>query len=167
MFCPVKQTGAAEQVNLLYGENPNPSVRRFTSFQQSRHSNSYARPRTERTRMNPVGDVRQLMYGEKGPRCRHYTYFCGLNDVRNIVRPFATQSCRNDCPSRHVHHLLKVHTAEYYINMAEQLIAEGADEICLKDMVNRTPYYARQNWKAIKTASGYSRSISRTHPVFL
>ena len=33
-----------------------------------------------------------------------------------------------------MHNLLKVHTAEYYINLAEQLIEEGAQEICLKDM---------------------------------
>lgn len=35
--------GAFEQVNLLYGENPNKAVRAFTAPFRSGHSNTYAR----------------------------------------------------------------------------------------------------------------------------
>ena len=36
--------GAFEQVNLLYGENPNNAVRAFTApFREAGHSNAYAR----------------------------------------------------------------------------------------------------------------------------
>ena len=36
--------GAFEQVNLLYGENPNKAVRAFTApFREAGHSNTYAR----------------------------------------------------------------------------------------------------------------------------
>ena len=87
--------------------------------------------------MFPVpADVRKLMYHVKHaqgvdiPRI-----FCGLNDVRNIIpdihyaldagmTPQATL-CITTSP---------IHTAEYYSEIADKLIAEGAPEICLKDM---------------------------------
>jgi len=47
----------------------------------------------------------------------------------------------------------EVHTAEYFIDMAEKLIAGGADEICLKDMAGiGRPAMLGKIVKAIKTA---------------
>ena len=59
--------GAAEQVNLLYGENPNPSVRAFTSALHKGGIECHMLDRAlNALRMNPVpADVRQLMYKVK------------------------------------------------------------------------------------------------------
>ncbi|MBP5318618.1 MAG: oxaloacetate decarboxylase [Paludibacteraceae bacterium] len=130
--------GAFEQVNLLYGENPNKAVRAFTKpFHEAGIQTHMLDRGLNALRMFPVpADVRRLMYKVKHaqgvdiPRI-----FCGLNDVRNIIPsiryaleagmiPQATL-CITNSP---------IHTAEYYFGIAEQLIAAGAPEICLKDM---------------------------------
>lgn len=130
--------GAFEQVNLLYGENPNQAVRAFTKpFNEVGIKTHMLDRGLNALRMFPVpADVRRLMYKVKHaqgvdiPRI-----FCGLNDVRNIIpsikyaleagmTPQATL-CITTSP---------IHTAEYYSNIADQLIEAGAPEICLKDM---------------------------------
>ena len=130
--------GAFEQVNLLYGENPNQAVRAFTKpFNEVGIKTHMLDRGLNALRMFPVpADVRKLMYHVKHaqgvdiPRI-----FCGLNDVRNIIpsihyaldagmTPQATL-CITTSP---------IHTAEYYSEIADKLIAEGAPEICLKDM---------------------------------
>ena len=130
--------GAFEQVNLLYGENPNKAVRAFTKpFNEAGIKTHMLDRGLNALRMFPVpADVRKLMYKVKHaqgvdiPRI-----FCGLNDVRNIIpsihyaldagmTPQATL-CITNSP---------IHTAEYYSAVADKLIAEGAPEICLKDM---------------------------------
>ena len=130
--------GAFEQVNLLYGENPNQAVRAFTKpFNEVGIKTHMLDRGLNALRMFPVpSDVRRLMYKVKHaqgvdiPRI-----FCGLNDVRNIIpsikyaleagmTPQATL-CITNSP---------IHTAEYYSNIADQLIEAGAPEICLKDM---------------------------------
>ncbi|MBP5629055.1 MAG: oxaloacetate decarboxylase [Bacteroidaceae bacterium] len=130
--------GAFEQVNLLYGENPNKAVRAFTApFKKVGIETHMLDRGLNALRMFPVpADVRKLMYKVKHaqgvdiPRI-----FCGLNDVRNIIpsigyakeggmKPQATL-CITNSP---------IHTAEYYFGIAEQLIKAGAPEICLKDM---------------------------------
>ena len=130
--------GAFEQVNLLYGENPNKAVRAFTApFNKVGIKTHMLDRGLNALRMFPVpADVRKLMYKVKHaqgvdiPRI-----FCGLNDVRNIIpsiqyakdggmTPQATL-CITNSP---------IHTAEYYFGIAEQLIKAGAPEICLKDM---------------------------------
>ena len=130
--------GAAEQVNLLYGENPNHSVRAFTAALHKGGIECHMLDRAlNALRMNPVpADVRQLMYKVKKAQGVDITrIFCGLNDVRNIIpsikyaleggmTPQATL-CITNSP---------IHTAEYYSNIADQLIEAGAPEICLKDM---------------------------------
>jgi len=130
--------GAFEQVNLLYGENPNKAVRAFTKpFNEVGIKTHMLDRGLNALRMFPVpADVRRLMYKVKHAQGVDITrIFCGLNDVRNIIpsikyaleagmTPQATL-CITTSP---------IHTAEYYANIAEQLIAAGAPEICLKDM---------------------------------
>lgn len=130
--------GASEQVNLLFGENPNESVRAFTKpFNEAGLQTHMLDRGLNGLRMNPVpADVRRLMYKVKKAQGVDITrIFCGLNDVRNIVPsiqwakeagmiPQATMCITSS----------EVHTAEYYIAMAEELIVAGAEEICLKDM---------------------------------
>lgn len=130
--------GAFEQVNLLYGENPNDAVRAFTKpFNEVGIKTHMLDRGLNALRMFPCpADVRRLQYKVKHaqgvdiPRI-----FCGLNDVRNIIpsikyaleagmTPQATL-CITNSP---------IHTAEYYSAIADQLIEAGAPEICLKDM---------------------------------
>ena len=130
--------GAFEQVNLLAGENPNEAVRAFCKpFNEFGIKTHMLDRGLNALRMYPVpDDVRRLMYKVKHaqgvdiPRI-----FCGLNDVRNIIpsikwaleagmTPQATL-CITTSP---------IHTVEYYSNIADQVIAAGATEICLKDM---------------------------------
>ena len=130
--------GASEQVNLLYGENPNHSVRAFCKCFNDAGIQTHMLDRgLNGLRMNPVpADVRKLMYRVKKAQGVDITrIFCGLNDTRNIIPSIVWAKeagmiaqatlCITYSP---------VHTAEYYIKMAEELIAAGADEICLKDM---------------------------------
>ena len=130
--------GAFEQVNLLYGENPNKAVRAFTKpFNEVGIKTHMLDRGLNALRMFPVpADVRRLMYKVKHAQGVDITrIFCGLNDVRNIIpsikyaleagmTPQATL-CITNSP---------IHTAEYYASIAEQLIEAGAPEICLKDM---------------------------------
>ena len=130
--------GAFEQVNLLYGENPNKAVRAFTKpFNEVGIKTHMLDRGLNALRMFPVpADVRRLMYKVKHAQGVDITRsFCGLNDVRNIIpsihyaleagmTPQATL-CITNSP---------IHTAEYYANIADQLIEAGAPEICLKDM---------------------------------
>ena len=130
--------GAFEQVNLLAGENPNDAVRAFCKpFNEVGIKTNMLDRGLNALRMYPVpDDVRRLQYKVKHaqgvdiPRI-----FCGLNDTRNIIpsikwaleagmTPQATL-CITTSP---------VHTVEYYSNIADELIAAGAPEICLKDM---------------------------------
>lgn len=149
--------GASEQVNLLYGENPNPSVRRFTRYFNDAGIQTHMLDRgLNGLRMNPVpDDVRQLMYKVKKAQGVDITrIFCGLNDVRNIAPSIRyAKAAGMIAQAAMCITYSEVHTAEYYINMAEQLIAEGADEICLKDMAGiGRPDMLGKIVKAIKTA---------------
>lgn len=130
--------GASEQVNLLYGENPNQAVRTFTKpFNEAGIQTHMLDRGLNGLRMNPVpADVRELMYKVKKAQGTDITrIFCGLNDVRNIIPSirWAKQAGMVAQASMCITYS-PVHTAEYYINMAEQLIEAGAQEICLKDM---------------------------------
>lgn len=149
--------GASEQVNLLYGENPNPSVRRFTRFFNDAGIQTHMLDRgLNGLRMNPVpADVRQLMYKVKKAQGVDITrIFCGLNDIRNIAPSIRyAKAAGMIAQAALCITYSEVHTAEYYINMGEQLIAEGADEICLKDMAGiGRPDMLGKIVKAIKTA---------------
>lgn len=130
--------GASEQVNLLYGENPNHSVRAFTAAMHKGGIQCHMLDRAlNGLRMNPVpADVRQLMYKVKKAQGVDITrIFCGLNDVRNII-PSIQWANEAGMISQAAMSITfsEMHTAEYYIAMAEKLIEAGAQEIALKDM---------------------------------
>lgn len=130
--------GASEQVNLIYGENPNPSVRAFTSALHKGGIECHMLDRAlNAIRMTPVpADVRKLMYKVKKAQGVDITrIFCGLNDVRNII-PSIQWANEAGMVSQAALSITfsPVHTVDYYIEMAEKLIAAGAKEIALKDM---------------------------------
>ena len=130
--------GAAEQVNLLYGENPNPSVRAFTAALHKGGIECHMLDRAlNALRMNPVpADVRQLMYKVKKAQGVDITrIFCGLNDVRNIIPSihWANEAGMVSQAAMSITYS-QVHTAEYFMGIADQLIEAGAKEIALKDM---------------------------------
>ena len=130
--------GASEQVNLLYGENPNQAVRTFCKpFNEAGIKTHMLDRGLNALRMNPVpADVRQLMYKVKHAQGTDITrIFCGLNDPRNIIPSIKwAKEAGMTAQATMCITYSKVHTAEYYINLAEQLIEGGAQEICLKDM---------------------------------
>lgn len=147
--------GAFEQVNLLYGENPNKAVRAFTKpFHDAGIQTHMLDRGLNGLRMYPVpADVRRLMYKVKHAQGVDITrIFCGLNEVRNIIPsikyaleggmiPQATL-CITFSP---------VHTVEYYTSIADKLIEAGAPEICLKDMAGiGRPVMLGRLTKAIK-----------------
>lgn len=149
--------GASEQVNLLYGENPNLAVRTFTKpFNEAGIQTHMLDRGLNGIRMNPVpADVRQLMYKVKKAQGTDITrIFCGLNDPRNIIPSigWAKQAGMIAQATMCITYSL-VHTAEYYIELAEQLIAGGAQELCLKDMAGiGRPDTLGKIVKAIKSA---------------
>lgn len=130
--------GAFEQVNLLAGENPNAAVRAFCKpFNQVGIKTHMLDRGLNALRMYPVpDDVRELQYKVKHaqgvdiPRI-----FCGLNDVRNIIPSVKWAKAAGMTPQATLCITTSpVHTVEYYSEIADQVIAAGAEEICLKDM---------------------------------
>lgn len=149
--------GASEQVNLLFGENPNESVRAFTKpFNEVGIKTHMLDRGLNGLRMNPVpADVRRLMYKVKHSQGVDITrIFCGLNDVRNIIPSIKwAKEAGMTAQATMCITSSEVHTAEYYINMSEELIVAGADEICLKDMAGvGRPVLLGNIVRAIKTA---------------
>lgn len=141
--------GAFEQVNLLYGENPNKSVRLWTApFHKAGIQTHMLERGLNALRMNPVpADVRELMFKVKKAQGTDIARsFCGLNDHRNLKLSVeyakkagmisqATLSITNS----------PVHTVEYYLGVVDHLVEYGTDEICLKDMagVGRPTFLAK------------------------
>ena len=130
--------GAFEQVNLLYGENPNTAVRTFTkTFNEAGIQTHMLDRALNGLRMFPVpADVRRLMYKVKKAQGTDITrIFCGLNDPRNIIPSikYALEAGMIPQAALCITHS-PVHTVEYYTDLADQLIAAGATEIALKDM---------------------------------
>ena len=130
--------GAFEQVQLLYGENPNKAVRAFTKpFNEAGIQTHMLDRGLNALRMYPVpADVRRLMYKVKKAQGVDITrIFDGLNDTRNIIPSikYAKEAGMIAQASLCITYS-PVHTVEYYTGIAEELIAAGADEICLKDM---------------------------------
>ncbi len=130
--------GGFEQVNLLFGENPNKAVRDWTKpFHEAGIQTHMLDRALNGLRMSPCPkDLRQLFYRVKKAQGTDITrIFCGLNDARNVIPSIQyahdagmiaqAALCITYSP---------IHTAEYYIDLAKQFINAGADEICLKDM---------------------------------
>lgn len=147
--------GAFEQVNLLYGENPNKAVRAFTKPLKDAGIQTHMLDRgLNGLRMYPVpADVRKLMYKVKYAQGVDITrIFCGLNDVRNIIPSITYAKSAGMIPQATLCITFSpVHTVEYYTEVADQLIAAGAPEICLKDMAGvGRPVFLGKLTKAIK-----------------
>lgn len=148
--------GAFEQVNLLYGENPNTAVRTFTkTFHEAGIQTHMLDRALNGLRMFPVpADVRRLMYKVKKAQGTDITrIFCGLNDPRNIIPSikYALEAGMIPQAALCITHS-PVHTVEYYTELADTLIAAGATEIALKDMAGiGRPKMLGQLVKNIKT----------------
>ncbi len=147
--------GAFEQVNLLFGENPNHAVREWTApFNKVGIQTHMLERGLNALRMNPVpADVRELMYKVKAKQGTNISRsFCGLNDTRNLELSVKyakkggmisqTSLCITSSP---------IHTVEYYMGIVDKVVEFGADEICLKDMagIGRPAFLGRLT-KAIK-----------------
>ena len=130
--------GAFEQVNLLFGENPNIAVRRWTApFHKAGIETHMLERGLNALRMNPVpADVRELMFKVKKKQGTDIARsFCGLNDHRNL-RGSVEYAKKAGMVSQVALSITNspVHTVEYYMGIVDKVVEYGADEICLKDM---------------------------------
>jgi pyruvate carboxylase subunit B len=130
--------GAFEQVNLLFGENPNVAVRKWTAPLRKAGIQTHMLERgLNALRMNPVpADVRALMFKVKKKQGTDIARsFCGLNDYRNLTRSvdLAKKGGMISQVALSITHS-PVHTVAYYNGIEDKVVAAGADEICLKDM---------------------------------
>ncbi|MFT5833118.1 MAG: pyruvate carboxylase subunit B [Cognaticolwellia sp.] len=130
--------GGFEQVNLLFGENPNKAVREWTQpFNDAGIQTQMLERALNGIRMSPVAvDVRKLMFKVKKKQGTDISRsFCGLNDYRNIADSikYAKEGGMIAQAALSIT-VSEVHTVEYYVNLAKKLIDAGADEICIKDM---------------------------------
>lgn len=130
--------GAFEQVQLLYGENPNTAVREWTlPFNQAGIQTHMLERALNGIRMYPVpADVRRLMYKVKKAQGVDISRsFCGLNDHRNLELSvkYAKEAGMISQASLSITHS-PVHTVDYYMDVVKHIVDYGTDEICLKDM---------------------------------
>ncbi len=130
--------GAFEQVNLLYGENPNISVRQWTApFHKAGIQTHMLERGLNALRMNPVpADVRELMFKVKKAQGTDIARsFCGLNDHRNLKLSveYAKKAGMISQAALSITYS-PVHTVDYYMGVVDHLVEYGTDEICLKDM---------------------------------
>ncbi|MDD4697336.1 MAG: oxaloacetate decarboxylase [Fermentimonas sp.] len=130
--------GGFEQINLLFGENPNKSVREWTQpFNDAGIQTHMLERGLNAIRMSPVpADVRKLMFQVKKKQGTDIARsFDGLNDPRNLENSikFAKEAGMISQAALSLT-VSPVHTVEYYTHLADTLIEMGADEICIKDM---------------------------------
>lgn len=130
--------GGFEQINLLFGENPNKAVRTWTKdFNEAGIQTHMLERGLNGIRMSPVpADIRKLMFKVKKKQGVDISRsFDGLNDPRNIIDSikYAKEGGMIAQGTLSLTHS-KLHTVDYYVNLAEQLIEGGAEEICMKDM---------------------------------
>jgi len=130
--------GAFEQVQLLYGENPNTAVREWTKpFNEAGIQTHMLERALNGIRMYPVpADVRRLMYKVKKAQGVNISRsFCGLNDHRNLELSvkYAKEAGMISQAALSITHS-PVHTVDYYMDVVKHIVDYGTDEICLKDM---------------------------------
>lgn len=130
--------GAFEQVNLLYGENPNQVVKEWVKpFNEAGIQTHMLERALNGIRMYPVpADVRRLMFKvKKAQGVDIARSFCGLNDHRNLELSikYAKEAGMISQATLSITHS-DIHTVEYYMGVVEKAMEYGADEICLKDM---------------------------------
>lgn len=130
--------GGFEQINLLYGENPNRSVREWTqAFNDAGIQTQMLERGLNGIRMSPVSvDVRKLMFKVKKKQGTDISRsFDGLNDPRNI-KDSITYAKEGGMIAQAALSITysPIHTVDYYFKLAAELIDHGADEIAIKDM---------------------------------
>lgn len=130
--------GAFEQVNLLYGENPNTAVREWVKpFNEAGIKTMMLERALNGLRMYPVpADVRQLMFKvKKAQGVDIARSFCGLNDPRNLELSvkYAKEAGMISQAALSITYS-EIHTVEYYMSVVDEVVKFGADEIALKDM---------------------------------
>lgn len=130
--------GAFEQVNLLFGENPNKAVREWTApFNKVGIQTHMLERGLNALRMFPVpDDVRALMCKvKKAQGVDIMRSFCGLNDHRNLKGSVihAKEAGMTSQVALSITYS-PIHTVEYYMDVVNHVVEYGADEICLKDM---------------------------------
>ncbi len=130
--------GAFEQVNLMYGENPNKAVRAWIKeFNKAGIQTHMLERALNGLRMYGVpADVRRLMPKvKKAQGVDIMRSFCGLNDPRNLENSvkFAKEAGMISQAALSITYS-PVHTVEYYMSLVDRLVEFGADEIALKDM---------------------------------
>ena len=130
--------GAFEQVNLLYGENPNRAVREWTKpLREAGIQTQMLERALNGLRMYPVpADVRRLMFKVKKTQGVDVVRsFCGLNDYRNLELSikYANEFGLISQAALSITHS-PVHTIEHYMEIVDKYVEYGAKEIGLKDM---------------------------------
>jgi len=130
--------GGFEQINLLYGENPNHSVRAWCKpFNEAGIQTHMLERGLNGLRMFPVPkDVRKLMFKVKKKQGTDISRsFDGLNDTRNLKLSidYAKEGGMVAQAALCITHS-KLHTVDYYVKMAGELMDMGAEEIAIKDM---------------------------------
>jgi len=130
--------GAFEQVQLMFGENPNTAVREWTKpFHDAGIQTQMLERALNGIRMYPVpADIRKLMFRVKKAQGVDISRsFCGLNDHRNLELSikYAKEAGMISQAALSITHS-PVHTVDYYLGVVDKMVKYGADEICLKDM---------------------------------
>ena len=147
--------GASEQVNLLYGENPNKAVREWVKpFNEAGIKTMMLERALNGLRMFPVpADVRKLMFKvKKAQGVDIARSFCGLNDHRNLELSvkYAKEAGMISQGALSITYS-DIHTVDYYMQVVDKLVEYGTDEIGLKDMAGiGRPVMLGKLTKAIK-----------------
>ncbi|PIE78474.1 MAG: oxaloacetate decarboxylase [Candidatus Delongbacteria bacterium] len=158
--------GGFEQINLLFGENPNYAVREWTKpFNEAGIETHMLERALNGIRMSPVpAETRKLMYRVKKAQGVDISRsFCGLNDHRNLENSvkFAKETGMISQVALSITHS-DLHTIEYYMEIVDKVIEYGADEIALKDMAGiGRPVFLGKLTKSIK--SKYPNTIIQYH----
>ena len=118
--------GGFEQINLLFGENPNKAVRAWTKdFNEAGIQTHMLERGLNGIRMSPVpADVRKLMFKVKKKQGVDISRsFDGLNDPRNIIDSikYAKEGGMIAQGTLSLTHS-KLHTVDYYVKLADKYI---------------------------------------------
>lgn len=130
--------GGFEQIQLLAGENPNTAVRKWTRpFNEAGIQTQMLERGLNALRMGPVAaDVRRLMFQLKKKQGTDISRsFDGLNYAPNLELSFryAKEAGMIAQGALCITHS-KLHTVDYFIDLADRYIELGAQEIAIKDM---------------------------------
>ncbi|MEO1514360.1 MAG: biotin/lipoyl-containing protein [Bacteroidota bacterium] len=130
--------GGFEQINLLFGENPNVAVRQWTqAFNDAGIQTQMLERGLNGLRMKPVpADVRRLMFKVKKQQGTDISRsFDGLNNPQNLENSFQFAKAAGMIAQGALSLTYSpVHTVDYYVDLADRYIDIGAQEICIKDM---------------------------------